>query len=48
MKAPMLMSQATQKHNLVNAQVSKANEAQQVQHKEQYVELQPIIEYQQH
>ena len=42
------MSQAMHKQNPTNAQVSKANEVQQVQYKEQYVQLQPIMEYQLH
>ena len=48
MKAPMLMNQATNKQNFTNAQVSETDEVQQVQHEEQYVGLQPIMEYQLH
>ena len=48
MKAPLLTSQAMQKQNPTNAQVSKTNEAQQVQHEEQYVWLQLITEFQQY
>ena len=44
----MLMSQATHKQNSKNAQVSKANGVQQVQHEEQDVWLKLIIEYQKH
>ena len=44
----MLMSQATYKQNPTNAQMSKANEAQQGQLKEQYVLLQLRVEYQLH
>ena len=48
MKALMLMSQATHKQTPTTAQVSKTNGVQQVQHKEQYVWLQLIVEYQLH
>ena len=44
----MLMSQAINKQNPTDAQVSKADGIQQVQHKEQYMWLQPITEYQLH
>ena len=44
----MLMSQAMHKQNPTNTQVSKNNEVQQGQHKEKYVQLQQIIEYQLH
>ena len=44
----MLMSQAMHKQNPTNAQVSKANKVQQGQLEEQYVQLQPIAEYQLH
>ena len=44
----MLMSQAMHKQNPTNAQVSKGDGVQQVQHEEQYMWLQPIMEYQLH
>ena len=44
----MLISQAMHKQNPTDAQVSKANGVQQVQHEEQYVWQQLMIEYQQH
>ena len=47
-KAPMLINQAMHKKNPIYAQVSEANGIQQVQHKEQYMWLQLIIEYQLH
>ena len=48
MNAPMLMRQAMHKLIPTNAQVSEADGIQQVQHKEEYVQLQPIIENQLH
>ena len=44
----MLMKQAIHKQNPKNAQVSKANEVQQGQLKELYMQLQLIVEYQLH
>ena len=44
----MLKSQAIHKQNPTNAQVSETNGTQKVQEKEQYDQLQPIIEYQLH
>ena len=46
MKAIILISQATHNKNPKNTQVSEANGIQQVQQEEQYIQLQPIMEYQ--
>ena len=44
----MLISQARQKQNPTNAQVSKADVVQEGQLEEQYMLLQRIVEYQLH